>query len=90
MAPVARVRQSIRDMESTGNLQKILPDQHRTSLDQAWKYLEWRMYQRRLNAPQKKAVMEYLAKQPEPAEWDEEILQNILHVMMSTPHYQVC
>jgi len=77
-------------MPSIANLDRLLPKSERDTLDGALKDLEWRLFQNKLNKQEEFAMKFYMTTLIMPSRWSDEELQNILHVMMSTPYYQVC
>jgi uncharacterized protein (DUF1800 family) len=68
---------------------RILPDEARSSKAAAQQHLETRLFHGPLRDQAPEALREYFARLPEPSEWADEDVRNVVHVMMSTPHYQL-
>ncbi len=71
------------------NTSVILPPEKRSSVATALQYLSNRIYQARLPESALEPLKEHLRSLPEPSEWTDEQIRNILHLMMSSPQYQL-
>lgn len=71
------------------NAATVLPESQRTNTETARRYLEQRIYQAELTAVARENLNTFLASQPPPTEWTAEQIHRIVHVMMSTPQYQL-
>jgi uncharacterized protein (DUF1800 family) len=80
----------IEGMSAIADLDRILPRSRRKTMNDAYDYLEWRFFQRALSEREKHTIKLYLTKKPMTAIISDVELRNFLHVMMSTPHFQVC
>lgn len=67
---------------------RAIPKEEREDADRLVRYLEWLLYQAPLREQEKGAVKEYLAKRSTGPITDEQV-RDLLHIMMSTPHYQL-
>ena len=68
---------------------RILPAAARASKAAALEHLEQRLFHGPLRDQAPAALREYFAKLPAPAAWTDDEVRNVVHVMMSTPHYQL-
>ncbi len=68
---------------------KILPESARESTATAKAHLQMLLYQVRLPPEQSAALDEALAKMPEPKAWSDNEVRDVIHVMMSTPYFQL-
>lgn len=71
------------------DVDKILPPAMRASKEDAQERLEWTLFQGPLRDGDIAALRAYVDKMPPPDEWTAEDVRNVLHVMMSTPHFQL-
>ncbi len=74
---------------------KIDPSQwlsraHGASLREVQDRLQWRLYGSRLREKDVNSLTEFLSALPPPEKWTEAQLRDIVHLMMSTPQYQLC
>jgi uncharacterized protein (DUF1800 family) len=67
----------------------VLPQAPRATTEQARDYLERRIYQTKLQGEDRERLNAFLGTQPPAIEWTDAQVRNILHVMMSTPQYQL-
>ena len=68
-------------------LAEIAPSELREDPDKLLEKLGWRIYQSPLQPDQKTAFLEFLKTKPAPV--TDETLRDLLHLMMSTPQYQL-
>jgi uncharacterized protein (DUF1800 family) len=67
----------------------VLPEEKRRDTQTAQNYLINRMYQRKLPGTDQERLNAFFAAQPPAGEWTDARIRNVLHVMMSTPQYQL-
>jgi uncharacterized protein (DUF1800 family) len=67
----------------------VLPSGKRKSAETAREYLQWRLYQSGLREQDRAAFLKLFEDFPPPSRWTDEDLRNLLHLMMSTPQYQL-
>jgi uncharacterized protein (DUF1800 family) len=67
----------------------ILPRSERTSRAAVQQALEWRLFQRPLRDRDHAVIAEAMADRPEPSAWTDQDVRTLLHLMMSTPMYQL-
>jgi uncharacterized protein (DUF1800 family) len=67
----------------------VLPHGKRDNPEAARAYLEERIYQTRLSGDAAEQMNTFFKTQPPPEDWTDAQMRNILHVMMSTPQYQL-
>lgn len=67
----------------------VLPEEKRKDTETAAKYLMDRIYQAKLTGNEHERLNAFLSSQPEPNQWSDSEIRNVLHVMMSTPQYQL-
>lgn len=67
----------------------VLPPALRTSRENVRQTLEGRLFQRTLRPQDQQAMDDALVHLPAPAEWTDDDVRKVLHVMMSTPQYQL-
>lgn len=68
---------------------RILPAAARASKAAAQEHLEQRLFSGPLRDQAPAALREYFARLPAPSAWTDDEVRNVVHVMMSTPHYQL-
>ncbi|VGO15249.1 hypothetical protein PDESU_03831 [Pontiella desulfatans] len=73
----------------TVKTETVLPQAMRASTGQARDYLVDRVYQAQLPGEDMERLNAFLGAQPPANEWTDAHVRNILHVMMSTPQYQL-
>lgn len=73
----------------TVKTETVLPPEKRTDKKTAQNYLTDRMYQARLTGTDRERLNAFFSGQPEPAQWTDHEIRNMLHIMMSTPQYQL-
>lgn len=67
---------------------RAIPDEERADPDRLVRYLEWLLFQAPLQDTEKGAVKDYLARRAAGPLTDPQV-RDLLHIMMSTPHYQL-
>jgi uncharacterized protein (DUF1800 family) len=67
----------------------VFPQEKRTDTEAATKYLVDRVYQAKLPGSDLQRLNGFLEEQPPTSEWTDTQIRNILHIMMSTPQYQL-
>lgn len=71
------------------DVDRILPESSRASKESARERLEWILYQGPLSDGDIAALRAYVERMPEPGAWTADDVRSLLHVMMSTPHFQL-
>jgi uncharacterized protein (DUF1800 family) len=67
----------------------LLSDEDRATVESAVNSLQWRLFESPLREQDRAAFLDYAKALPEPAEWKDRHIRKLLHVMMSTPQYQL-
>lgn len=80
----------LRRMQSPVDADRVLPAADRRDRETAQDSLQRRLYQRPVRDKSRRAISEYLGRLPAPDSWRTEDIREILHLMMSTPEFQLC
>lgn len=83
-----QILQSLAAMPPAVDPARAVPEEERSDPDRLVRYLEWLLFQAPLRDEEKGAVKDYLAKRAAGPVTDAQI-RDLLHIMMSTPHYQL-
>jgi uncharacterized protein (DUF1800 family) len=73
----------------TVKTENVLSEEHRGNTEQARDYLVERVYQANVPGHDMERLNAFLGSQPSADKWTHAQVRNILHVMMSTPQYQL-
>ena len=84
-----RVEEAVRRQEPILNEETVLPSPARASRAAARDHLINLLFQDPLREKDRKTFDDYLARQPEPSAWTREHVADALHLLMSTPQYQL-
>lgn len=82
-----RVLNSLTAMKPIADPTAAIPEEERADPDRLIRYLEWMLYQAPLNEAERSAVKAHLVRTNGPL--SDAQTRDLLHVMMSTPHYQL-
>jgi len=69
------------------DFEKIVASPIRSDRDKLLAYLSWRVFQTKLKPAEQEPFMQFLQNKPAPI--SDETLRDLLHLMMSTPQYQL-
>ncbi len=68
---------------------KALPAAFRTTKATAQEHLQWRLFHSKLRLQDTEAFQHFFEALPEPSEWTDDQIREVIHAMMSTPQYQL-
>ena len=83
-----QILQALASMPPAVDPARAVPDEERAEPERLVRYLEWLLFQAPLHDKEKDAVRAYLAKRASGPITDAQV-RDLLHIMMSTPHYQL-
>lgn len=87
--PERRARVAAARVKPVVDPEAILPRDQRTTREQVRDRLTWRLFQRTLRAQDVQAMEAALDHLPPPTDWTDDEVRTLLHVMMSTPQFQL-
>ncbi len=82
-----RILETLAAMKPIVDPATAIPDEERSEPDRLVRYLEWMLFQAPLGGPERDAVKAHLARRG--GSVSDEKIRELLHTMMSTPHYQL-
>ena len=77
------------NLRSVVDPERVLPPADRKDRASVQRALFARLYQSQLRATDRAKFMEYLDTQKDPADWNERDLQEAVHLLLSSPQYQL-
>ena len=83
-----RVAQALTKMPATVDPDRAVPAGERSEPDRLIRYLEWLLFQAPMQGAEKDAVKAYLAQRAAGPFTGAQV-RDLLHIMMSTPHFQL-
>ena len=68
----------------------FLPAAERATIAKAQEFLEWRVYGHRIRPKDSAVLADLIQAMPPPGQWTDEQVRGVVHLMLSTPQYQLC